>query len=310
MASTSALSLLLLFAAPMHHEHGSSHAFTTSVKRRHNPSASVTFYLRRCVLSSSAPDGAVEFQRHDRDIIGSGDDEHRHETLASLSEKINLLLRRDHKGAAHEKVDAGSEVPSPLARTRLAGLHLNRTALGPSTIPGAGRGLFATCDSIRAGDLLTCYPGDALVTFLGAGDNRGEGTAEYAVRWSDHVPPEQRPARLDDDLRGYMLHAQDNYGVLGLPALDRDPAYLGHFVNDGGRLLSQAGFTDYVMDSFEKANAKHRDVDGGQHSVLVATRDLRAGEEVFVTYGPDYWMERPGFVDDGGNLDGEDGIDD
>jgi len=187
-----------------------------------------------------------------------------------------------------------------LVCTRLEGLHLERTRLGPSTIVGAGRGLFAACDS-NEGDLLTCYPGDALVTLRD--DNGSINGVSYDVIWSPHVDPSQRT--LQAQWQGYLLQACGDYGVLGLPSLNHDPAYLGHFVNDGSRLVSQGGFTDYVLESFDKANAQHADVDRS-HLVLVAARDLVQGEEIFVTYGPDYWMEQPGFVDDGSSLDGED----
>jgi hypothetical protein len=46
--------------------------------------------------------------------------------------------------------------------TRCLGLNLNRCYLGVSTLPGAGRGLFASRD-IREGELITLYPGDALL---------------------------------------------------------------------------------------------------------------------------------------------------
>jgi hypothetical protein len=46
--------------------------------------------------------------------------------------------------------------------TRCLGLNLNRCYLGVSHVPGAGRGLFASRD-IREGELITLYPGDALL---------------------------------------------------------------------------------------------------------------------------------------------------
>lgn len=46
--------------------------------------------------------------------------------------------------------------------TRCVGLNLNRCYVGMSTVPGAGRGLFASRD-IREGELITLYPGDALL---------------------------------------------------------------------------------------------------------------------------------------------------
>jgi hypothetical protein len=257
-----------------------------------------------------------------------------HETCISLSKKLEKHLLPDDgddqlaTATATATATGGSGSDNTvdgiahlrrlsLVRTRLDGLQLNRTMLGPSTIAEAGQGLFASCDS-KEGDLLTCYPGDALVTFLNDGGDGGDdgtisndggsSTVEYNVVWGNHVVRgEDEPALLvlNKRLREYLLHARDDYGVLGLPSLDEDPAYLGHFVNDGARLLSQNGFTDYILESFDKVNVEHQDVLDGSHMVLIAARDITRGEELFVTYGPDYWMEQPCFVDDGGSIDGD-----
>ncbi len=51
-----------------------------------------------------------------------------------------------------------------LLSSRLPGLNfLNRSEVRPSRILGAGRGLFAT-EGIPKGQVVTCYPGDALLT--------------------------------------------------------------------------------------------------------------------------------------------------
>jgi hypothetical protein len=57
-------------------------------------------------------------------------------------------------------------VKETLLSTRLSSLELNRTRVGPSTIEGAGLGLFATED-IAKGEIITCYPGDALLVEYG-----------------------------------------------------------------------------------------------------------------------------------------------
>jgi hypothetical protein len=333
----------LLLLVLLHHN-GSSFGFSI-VQRRHHTSAGAGAGARASLLTPVSPiriqsllvvkkisrvsARAAESRGHGGDFVGddvgekprqssSTQQQQHHETLSSLSEKLDKKIAQngddDQPAAADgsDNIDIVRLRRVSLVRTRLDDLQLNRTMLGPSTIAGAGRGLFAVCDS-KEGDLLTCYPGDALVTILNDDDDEngtskgGEsGGVEYNVVWGNHVHREDQPAVvLDQHLQEYLLHAQDDYGVLGLPSLDEDPAYLGHFVNDGGRLLSQNGFTDYILDSFDKANAKHRDVQDGSHMVLIATRDITKGEEIFVTYGPDYWMEQPCFVDDGGSIDGD-----
>ena len=46
----------------------------------------------------------------------------------------------------------------------------------------------------------------------------------------------------------------------------------------------------YVNTSIESSNAKHENVDG-LHMVTVATKNIKEGDEIFVTYGFDYWLE-------------------
>lgn len=196
-----------------------------------------------------------------------------------------------------------------LMTARIPGLALSRTRLGPSTIPGAGRGLFASRD-IAGGDVVTCYPGDALL-FAPPDDGHDEeedGPDEIVV-WAEHV---NAPDRWDDDevfdgnaetgrpLTDYAFEMCGSYSVLALPALDADPAYSGHFSNDGAGHHAydaggagagvEEGIAAYVRESLGLSNAVHMPVEDC-HVATVATRDIVAGEEIFVTYGPDYWLD-------------------
>ena len=117
---------------------------------------------------------------------------------------------------------------------------------------------------------------------------------------------------------------------MGHPELEVNSAYAGHYANDGaghmafekpnsknnfyaalelgldtdgmndndnddddddGEIGVEENIAAYVLTSIEIANAMHRSIDEeGSHIVTVATRDIQAGEEIFVTYGPDYWL--------------------
>jgi hypothetical protein len=216
-------------------------------------------------------------------------------------------------------------VREALLSTRLPNLNLNRSRLDSSTIPGAGVGLFAT-ENIANGDVITCYPGDALLygrpddCLDGQNDgdedhDEDEDWIDEVVLWGSHI---RVADRWDDNavfggidvgneeatpsrppLVDYAVCVCDTYSVLGMPTLDTDPAYFGHFANDGRNLLEfdasagiERGIAAYVLESVEASNAMHRSLDELQsHMVTIATRDIEAGEEVLVTYGPDYWME-------------------
>lgn len=196
------------------------------------------------------------------------------ETLSSLSQKLENFCREEDEDPTIARTS--------LLYRRLPNIKLNRTVIGPSTI--SGRGLFARSDC-KKGDVLTCYPGDALII-------SPDDVEEWTILWADHVDE----AREIQDLLGYIIHACDDFGVLGLPSLDQDPAYFGHFANDGASMpLTESSLGAYVIESNEIANAMHESIDDC-HMVTMATRDIAAGEEIFVTYGPDYWAGQPAFL--------------
>ena len=167
-----------------------------------------------------------------------------------------------------------------MLNSRVEGLRINRSIL---RIEGAvsGYGLFATRD-IEPGELISCYPGDVLMYHPTDG-----------ILFGGHVPKSIREVELVDGWLDYSLAEDDDYAVVGIPDLNQDPAYLGHFANDGARLLGvdEGAADDYVAASERARNAQHVDVADGLHMVTLATRHIRRGEEIFVSYGEEYWME-------------------
>ena len=233
-------------------------------------------------------------------------------------------------------------VKETLLSTRLPNLQLNRTCIGPSTIEGAGRGLFATED-IAKGELITCYPGDALLCDYSELEEEDDGEVdeeynfdeedfnfeddeyddeesdyvEEIVLWGGHVDTADRldedevfDGIIDEDLSpltSYAASVDDVYSVMGMSILDNDPAYYGHFANDGaGHIALQTGVDDatrigieeiissYVSESVELSNAIHRPIAEGLHLGTVATKAIKKGEEVMVTYGTEYWIDFQG----------------
>lgn len=255
-----------------------------------------------------------------------------------LHPQSTVAADNENRGLAPQQM-----VQEILLSSRLHLPFLSRTKVGPSNIVGAGRGLFAT-ENIAKGEIITCYPGDALLYELPLPDNEtnnmddesedelsdydedDEDGAETIVLWGSHVPPHDI---WDEDkvfdgnestipLTSYAVSVDDHYSVMGHPSLDDDPAYYGHFANDGAGHLALEGpnsqnnllaaielgldttneeflgaeenIAAYVLKSLEVANAWHKSLGDGSHVVTVATRDIEAGEEILVTYGPDYWL--------------------
>jgi SET domain len=190
-----------------------------------------------------------------------------------------------------------------MLRTRLKTFVCHKTLVGPSTVPQAGRGLFALRDCVP-GEILTCYPGDALLLLLLEDDKYeyfGSPAGEPGIIWGDHVVENLKVAYDESSplWQGYQLGVSDKYAVLGLPSLDNGnpSSYLGHFANDACRPIGgERGLASYVLKSQSRANAMHQTVDD-LHMATVAMRPICEGEEIFVSYGPVYWSNNCELVD-------------
>lgn len=180
--------------------------------------------------------------------------------------------------------------------TRLSDLHLNRCYTGPSTLPGdAGDGLFAT-RAIQAGELITLYPGDALLYWKDGNRDLQNGRICSGVVFGAHIRDEERNAErvTTNDARRYELQASSTISCVGDPRLGADPTYLGHFANDGSTCASPADVKRYDASSKAAANADHVNLEGCQLATQ-ATRSIKAGEEIFVSYGAGHWLTHSGF---------------
>lgn len=279
-------------------------------------------------------------------LLSAGDNENTSESLESIRDLLNDMkegLLNSYDGSFQKSFDTSkskeSVIRETILSTRLPDLKLNKTVLGISTIPGAGRGLFASKD-ISKGEIVTCYPGDALLCSSASEDDVddfgslnfefSEGDFDLDVEESDFDEEEEwdfdetiiwgshvdEVDRLEDSvvfqkdmsinensnpsLTHYTLEVCEKYSIMGMPSLDFYPAYHGHFANDGAghfarkKMDSGANIEEeiaaYVNQSIQSSNAKHVNIDG-LHMVTVATKNIKEGDEIFVTYGVDYWME-------------------
>ncbi|GMI39509.1 hypothetical protein TeGR_g12562 [Tetraparma gracilis] len=171
-----------------------------------------------------------------------------------------------------------------LLRGRLPSLPLSRVSLRRSLLPGAGRGVFAS-RALRGGELLTLFPGDALLV------REGDGEEVSGVLYSAGYAP---PALTGDAARAYELRVSATVSAVGDPGKAGDPAYLGHMCNDawalGGRGRGKG--EEYRERSGGGANAIFELFEEGSHVGVFATRDIERGEEVYVSYTEGYWLSR------------------
>lgn len=157
-----------------------------------------------------------------------------------------------------------------------------------SLIPGAGIGVFAT-KAFKAREPITEYTGE-LITHQEALERRKSGKDTHIIR---HIP------------FAYCIDAKmspDGKRVVTNPAKDLVGRGVGGFVNEGDSKEKRNVCFDHVDSAlnlafFEEADAQYN-ADAFTPVVLQplervkflrATRDIAAGEELYTSYGNDYW---------------------
>ena len=188
-----------------------------------------------------------------------------------------------------------AQVCRNMLATRLSDLRLNRCHIGPSTLPGeSGTGLFAS-RAIRAGELITLYPGDGLLYWADGNRDLQNGQICSGVIFGAHVPQVERSADkvTSKSARRYELQASTTVSCIGDPLLDSDPSYLGHFANDGSMCATLSAAETYDSESKAAANADHVTLEGCQLATQ-ATKEIASGEEIFVSYGLGHWLTHAG----------------
>eukprot|EP00929_Paragymnodinium_shiwhaense_P105874 TRINITY_DN70933_c0_g1_i1.p1 TRINITY_DN70933_c0_g1~~TRINITY_DN70933_c0_g1_i1.p1 ORF type:complete len:239 (-),score=6.60 TRINITY_DN70933_c0_g1_i1:414-1130(-) len=184
---------------------------------------------------------------------------------------------------------------------------LQRVHVGPSAIHG--QGVFTLRD-VKAGEVLTLYPGDAVRSYPVT--EGGIGDARDAVVFGDHLPAHLRNRNdVLHDLSSYCYDVDGYYSIVGFPSLADDIAYVGHMCNDSASLpsLVQMSEGDCEPDDYERHiedTVYWSESKGGQnadfvnlhdaHVAIVAKRDISAGQEVLLSYGLSYWRMANSFT--------------
>ena len=147
-----------------------------------------------------------------------------------LSDTPMLLKQQPHSTIAADNdllrmrnISLDQKVHQVLLSSRLHLPFLNRTKVGPSTIDGAGRGLFVT-ESILTGQVITCYPGDAILYEIPLDDeeiDEENEETEAIVLWGTHVSTKDR---WDDDV---VFDGSDTCPSLVSYAVSVDDEYSG-----------------------------------------------------------------------------------
>lgn len=178
-----------------------------------------------------------------------------------------------------------------------------------SSIPKAGQGVFAR-QNIKAGTIVSFYPVHCLgVDF----EEEDSSTVRCYMESTDERYFEQQPKQHEGEYLQFLLGSRpllrnnsSNMKELfhGMPLfVDVNPqrgasnnsnsCFLAHWVNDGSIVLerSEQGLIDYYISSMQR-NCVFIPFGPAPMLALVTTCTVRRGEELFTSYGANYWMER------------------
>lgn len=145
------------------------------------------------------------------------------DTTRLLKEQPHSTIAADNDLLRMKNITLDQKVHQVLLSSRLHLPFLNRTTVGLSTIDGAGRGLFAT-ENIVSGEVITCYPGDAILYEIPLVSDEIEEEneeTEAIVLWGTHVSSKDR---WDDDV---VFDGSDTSPSLVSYAVSVDDEYSG-----------------------------------------------------------------------------------
>lgn len=154
-----------------------------------------------------------------------------------------------------------------------------------------GKGVFAKKD-IKKGQVVTLYPGDIAIYLPDGYEGEKILTiSQHSARMRNKIDKENikiKDAWLGMDDYGYLI--DDNHVIVGCPDFINNPSYLGHMINDKFACdFDKITPEMYIKMSLEKTNATQVHIADNMHVAIVAKRDIKAGEEVFIPYGLQFW---------------------
>ena len=168
---------------------------------------------------------------------------------------------------------------------------------GESSIPGAGKGLFAK-KNIKKGTLIGFYP------VHGLGVEFEDGSSVCCGMTSEDQSYFDESEDLNSNYIQYLLGSRQigsaDFGEDTQLFVDVNPSRVepsgcwnGHLVNDGATLSenSEQGMLDYYTSSQRCKNCVHIPFGPSPLLAVVTTRKVKKGEELFTTYGCLYWLE-------------------
>jgi len=170
--------------------------------------------------------------------------------------------------------------------------------VGPSSIDGAGMGVFAM-NNIKAGTIVGFFPVHALgVEFDDETTFCLAGCREDQPYFDRPLAEKTEEANYVHYLMGSRRIGSADFGSSRLyidvkPNRPLGDRWIGHLVNDGAtvRSNSEQGMLDYYAASRKRKNCVNIPFASSPILATVTTRDVKKNEELFTSYGCMYWID-------------------
>lgn len=181
--------------------------------------------------------------------------------------------------------------------------------VGPSSIPGAGKGVFAT-KNIKAGTVVGFFPVHGIGLELSDTNALATATEEdqsYFDSQNEVNSIEEEDTEVGTQEHYYLHYLIGSRPLCGYQAkeqggtlfVDVNPtravqdAWISHYINDGAIVgaNSEEGLLEYYRKS--KARKNCVTIPFGPSPILatVTNSKVKKGDELFTTYGGSYWLD-------------------
>lgn len=145
----------------------------------------------------------------------------------------------------------------------------------------SGLGVFAKVD-IPIGSPITFYPANCVINF----DTFVKGTC--MISYDEEIDEEFKNRVVNDDpeIEKMKIIVNEKYSIIANAKKIYSTSYLAHLVKDCVKYENDDTF--YLFASLLGSNCRIYNV-LNSHLVLVSMKDIKKGEELYCTYGVNYW---------------------
>jgi SET domain-containing protein len=159
--------------------------------------------------------------------------------------------------------------------------------------PIHGIGIFAT-DDIPISTAITFYPADMLMYYPDGNKKQDTHKKNVLVQCSERsksiIMSKDLVMKEWDKISSYRFELDNYVTIAGHPKCIDDTKYLGHMINDRFKPNGDKITPDiYLQMSMARMNCYFYPWKSGLHVAIVTCRNISKGEELFISYGINYW---------------------